>query len=71
MREIRLSGSEGGGNELNRTSLPLSAGGNGAIALPAAKHRTQKACPSGLETTILFISPRAAGSPARLHFPGS
>jgi hypothetical protein len=24
MREIRLSGSEGGGNELNRFSLPLS-----------------------------------------------
>jgi hypothetical protein len=25
MREIRLSGSEGGGDELNRLSLPLSA----------------------------------------------
>jgi len=24
MREIRLSGSEGGGDELNRLSLPLS-----------------------------------------------
>jgi hypothetical protein len=24
MREIRLSGSEGGGTELNRSSLPLS-----------------------------------------------
>jgi hypothetical protein len=27
MREIRLSGSEGGGNELNRFSLPLSDNG--------------------------------------------
>ena len=26
MREIRLSGSEGGGAELNRLSLPLSSG---------------------------------------------
>jgi hypothetical protein len=28
MREIRLSGSEGGGDELNRLSLPLSSSPN-------------------------------------------
>jgi hypothetical protein len=28
MREIRLSGSEGGGTELNRFSLPLLAAGS-------------------------------------------
>ena len=30
MREIRLSGSEGGGAELNRLSLPLSSAALGA-----------------------------------------
>jgi hypothetical protein len=38
MREIRTSGSEGGGNEPNHFSLPLSAGGEPLITVRLFRH---------------------------------
>ena len=42
MREIRLYGSEGGGTELNRSSLPLSTAEHGSVSQRPARRRSHQ-----------------------------
>src|SRR5215470_2064570 len=55
MREIRTSGSEGGGVETNRCSLPLSAGNIAGATLVVARFDT--APPSNVMTLSMLQSP--------------
>ena len=64
MREIRLSGSEGGGAELNRLSLPLSPAGS--ISAPRARPGYGTARLPGR----LTVQTLERGSLLRVAFPG-
>jgi hypothetical protein len=52
MREIRQSGSEGGGDETNRLSLPLSRVGSNPVRLKLKLHRLK---PDGIQRTGAMI----------------
>jgi hypothetical protein len=61
MREIRPSGSEGGGTELNRSSLPLSIK---ALLCDAHRLPSKRRYATPKRWQVLHASRRPEGSPA-------
>ena len=66
MREIRLHGSEGGGTELNRSSLPLSPGTLGLLLfrelIPGLFLGAASGCRAAAQVRSALFRPRRAAT---------